>query len=169
MIKFILGGARSGKTHFVINEAKKYPKRRIYIATGLPVDDEMREKIEIHKRERADAFETWEESISISSLLERVTPDVKVVVVDCLTTWTANVLLEERDPLILIEDFFRNIKKLTHDTTFFIISNEVGMGIVPIYELSRKYRELLGKVNIFSAERSDEVYFMIAGIPWRIK
>ncbi len=169
MIKFVLGGARSGKTHFAVSEAKKYPQKRIYIATGLPIDEEMREKIRMHKEERGDTFETWEEPIYIPSLVKKLTPGVNVVVVDCLTIWTGNVILDKKDPLDLIEEFFDNIKKLSFEVTFFIISNEVGMGIVPIHELSRKYRELLGRVNIFSAKRSDEVYFMVAGIPWRIK
>ncbi len=169
MIKFVIGGARSGKTHFAINEAKKYPKKRIYMATGLPIDEEMREKIRIHREERGDDFETWEEPIHVPSLVKQLTSDVNVVVFDCLTTWVTNVLLKEKDPVDLIREFFRNIEKLPSEITFFIISNEVGMGIVPTYELSRKYRELLGRVNIFSAKMSDEVYFMVAGIPWKIK
>ncbi len=168
MIKFIVGGANSGKTSFAISSAKNYPARRVYIATGIPLDKEMKEKIERHQKERGEDFETWEEPYEVVSLLNNIPKDIKVVVFDCLTTWTANLLLKGKDPILYAERLLKSLK-IYKEIPFFIISNEVGMGIVPEYELSRKYREILGKVNILFANQADEVYFMITGIPWRIK
>ena len=168
MIKFIVGGANSGKTKFAISFAKRYPPKRIYIATGVPVDREMEEKIETRKKERGKDFETWEEPYEVSSLLGNISEDIKVIVFDCLTTWSANLLLKNKDVILYAKEFLEKLKNFG-EVTFYIISNEVGMGIVPEYELSRKYREILGKINILFASQADEVYFMIAGIPWRIK
>ena len=169
MIRFILGGASAGKTRFAINSALKYPEKRIYIATGIPIDNEMERKIEKHKRERGDNFITWEEPYNISSLLKRVTSDIKVVVLDCLTIWSGNVLLKDKDPLKEAKKFLDLFQKLHMDIPFFVVSNEVGMGIIPDNRLSRQYREILGEINILFSQAADEVYFMVAGIPWRIK
>ncbi len=167
MIRFILGGAQSGKTRFALLSARDFPPKRIYIATGLPIDDEMREKIEKHKKERGADFDTWEEPLYIQPLLNKIDSTIKVVVFDCITTWVANMMLNNEDPFPYIGGFLDKVSQF--DIPFYFISNEVGMGIVPSNSLSRRYREVLGKINILFAQEAEEVYFMISGIPWKIK
>ncbi len=169
MIKFIVGGAKSGKTSFSISSAKKLPPKRIYIATALPIDDEMKEKIEHHQRERGEEFETWEEPENILPLLSKIDNSINVVILDCITTWTTNMMLNKKDPVSYMEKFLEEVSRLPPKLPFYIISNEVGMGIVPYNKLSREYREVLGTLNIMIAHYAEEVYFMVSGIPWRLK
>ncbi len=169
MITLILGGARSGKTSFAIEAALKYPPKRIYIATALPIDDEMRERIYTHKKERGERFETWEIPYNLLEVLEYPLDDVGVFVLDCVTIWTANAMMENIEPISYMENFIDRLKDIKYDTPFYIVSNEVGMGIVPSNHLSRRYRDMLGKVNTLLAQKAEEVYFMVAGIPWKLK
>ena len=169
MIKFILGGARSGKTSFAIEAASKYPPKRIYIATALPIDDEMRERIDTHKKERGKRFETWEIPYNLLEILDRPLEDIGVFVLDCITIWTANAMMEDIDPFSYMRGFIDKLKDIKHNIPFYMVSNEVGMGIVPSNPLSRKYRDILGKVNTLLAQEAEEVYFMVAGIPWKLK
>ena len=169
MIRFILGGARSGKTSFAIESALKYPPERIYIATALSIDDEMRERIDAHKKERGKKFQTWEIPYALLEILDRPLENVGVFVLDCITIWTANAMMESIDPLSYLKSFICKLKGIKLETPFYIVSNEVGMGIVPANSLSRRYRDMLGKVNTFLAQEAEEVYFMVAGIPWKLK
>ncbi len=168
----ILGGARSGKSSFAITQAKKLSSRRpgvVYIATASPLDQEMRKRIEKHKKRRPASWKTIEEERDLSKTLPRLRK-VNTVVIDCLTLWISNLLLSgEREGAILkrTKDFFKILKKRRFTTL--VVSNEVGMGIVPDNRLGRSFRDIAGQANQIIGGLADEVYLLEAGIPVKIK
>ncbi len=167
-IVFVIGGARSGKSSFALEKAELFPGRKAYIATAEPLDDEMRERVEKHRKQRGKDWDTHEEPVEMARVLKEKGRDYSAVVLDCLTLWLSNVLLGGKDPEGEIEAFLAFLRDGDHPP-FFIVSNEVGMGIVPDNALSRKFRDLAGHLNQKVAGIADEVYLVTAGIPLRIK
>ncbi|MGB9839402.1 bifunctional adenosylcobinamide kinase/adenosylcobinamide-phosphate guanylyltransferase [Thermovenabulum sp.] len=184
MIIFITGGARSGKSSFAEKLARDTDGRVIYIATAEAKDEEMEKRIENHKKRRPYNWITIEEPLYVSKVLEKITKenyinDLKFVLLDCIALYTSNwilkdfsedIFLQERirgEFLQELEEMLKNARKL--NAKFIIVSNEVGLGIVPEYPLARFYRDLLGEANQRIAEASEEVYFMVSGIPLKIK
>lgn len=174
-ITFIIGGARSGKSAFALSEAMKVEGRKAYIATAEALDEEMQERIEKHKAERGSDWETCEAPLKISEALLNMKNRYSVVLLDCLTIWLSNILLraETPDPGIdspeeTIRKFTDNLKKL-NGMKLFIVSNEVGSGIVPENKLARRFRDLAGTLNQEVAGIANEVYMVTAGIPVKIK
>ena len=170
----ILGGARSGKSHYVQELAGKLGNKVLFIATGEPRDEEMRARIDEHKKARPKSWRTLEIPTNIGRQLEVEIGDAEVVIIDCLTLLVSNMLGEELDylkaekqVLAEINELISGIDKL--NASFIIISNEVGTGLVPETKLGRVYRDLLGKANQLIAQHANEVYFMVAGIPVKIK
>jgi len=169
---FILGGARSGKSTFAIEQAKKlsvHNSRVVYVATARAIDKEMKIRIEKHKKRRPVSWKTVEESKDIS----RIVPELakaSVVIIDCLTILISNLLLageSEKRILRKIEELLRGLKK--RNLTTLVVSNEVGMGIVPENKLARSFRDIAGQINQVVARLANEVYIMEAGLPMRIK
>jgi adenosylcobinamide kinase/adenosylcobinamide-phosphate guanylyltransferase len=167
-IIFVLGGAKSGKSCFALAKAETFSGRKAYIATAEPLDDEMKERIQKHKGQRGDDWETFEEPKDIGRVLKEVEEGYSAVVIDCLTLWLSNLLLSVKAPDTEIELFLSRLREGRH-SPFFIVSNEVGMGIVPDNALSRRFRDLAGRLNQEVAAIADEVYLVTAGIPLRIK
>jgi adenosyl cobinamide kinase/adenosyl cobinamide phosphate guanylyltransferase len=175
-IVLVIGGARSGKSSFVLTEALKFKGQKAYIATGEALDDEMKERIERHKKDRDKEWNTIEEPLKISATLSGIKDKYKVIVLDCLTLWLSNILLREEDAEDSIQRLIDELKRLKntlrithHASRLYIISNEVGMGIVPDNELARRFRDLAGYLNQKVAEIADEVYLLVTGIPVKIK
>lgn len=171
---FILGGARSGKSRFAQELAKKLGNKVLFIATGEPHDEEMRARIDEHKKARPKSWRTLELPTNIGRQLEVEIGDAEVVIVDCLTLLVSNQLGDELDYLKAEKRVLSEINGLIAgmdklDASFIIISNEVGMGLVPKTKLGRIYRDILGKANQLIAQRSSKVYFMAASIPMKIK
>lgn len=166
-IVFITGGARSGKSRFALNYASKFSGKRAYIATAQALDEEMKERIERHKIERGGEWETIEEPLRISEVIEGIGDGYGVIVLDCLTLWLSNVILSGLDLEKEISSFCHSLS--TVRSPLFIVSNEVGMGIVPEKELTRRFRDLSGILNQKVAEIADEVYLVVSGIPLKIK
>lgn len=162
MITLILGGARSGKSNFAQKLAEG--RKVLFVATAEALDDEMRERIEEHKKQRPSSWRTLEAPNKLGKKIAESTGDSEVVIIDCMTMLVSNTLSDVKKE---IEELIDCMKKVNAD--FIIISNEVGLGIVPENKLSRIYRDALGWVNKRLAEFADEVYFMIAGIPVKIK
>ncbi|MCX7796622.1 MAG: bifunctional adenosylcobinamide kinase/adenosylcobinamide-phosphate guanylyltransferase [bacterium] len=165
-LTLILGGARSGKSNFALSLAKD--KREVtFVATALPLDEEMKERIERHKRERPLYWKTVEEPLDLLSVVKDL--DSEIIILDCLTMWVSNLLERHIDEEIIgmAEDIAEYCRKFNGEVI--AISNEVGLGIVPEYPLGRRYRDLLGKVNQVFARYSNKVFFMIAGIPLEVK
>ena len=166
-IIFVTGGARSGKSSFALKEASKISGRKAYIATAEALDAEMKKRIERHKKDRGNDWNTYEEPLRIADVLKKIKYEYDAVVLDCLTLWLSNLINAELNVKSEIESFISSL--VTRHSTLFIISNEVGMGIVPENELAREFRDIAGILNQRAAEISDEVYMVILGIPVRIK
>lgn len=171
---FILGGARSGKSHYAQELAGKLSKKVLFVATGEALDDEMKSRIKQHQESRPRSWRTLEAPTDLSSQIEKYIKDAHVVLIDCLTLLVANLLGEDSDYdgadsriTAEVENLLSCIDKT--DASFIIVSNEVGMGVVPDNKTARIYRDLLGKANQLLAQHSDEVYFMVAGIPVEVK
>ncbi len=188
-IIFITGGARSGKSSFGLKLAEdglqasdfSLQPKKAYIATAQAFDEEMRQRIERHKKERGDEWHTLEEPVDIVRALNEVR-EYGVIIIDCLTMWISNLMLNNLDIEKEVRRFLDAIKSSTINITLqdnikssscssilLIVSNEVGMGIVPEKELARRFRDLAGMLNQKVAEIADEVYFMVSGIPVKIK
>lgn len=177
-ITFITGGARSGKSSFALKEASKIRGQKAYIATAEALDGEMKDRIEKHKLERGDEWSTYEEQIRVTDVLVELKGKYGAVLLDCLTLWLSNVLLraemggqEHQSPEDSINEFVNSLNGLTSAGGYdlYVVSNEVGMGIVPENKLARKFRDLAGTLNRRVAEIADEVYLVTAGIPLKIK
>lgn len=167
MIIFILGGVRSGKTNFAYHLAKKISKKNVtYLATAVPSDKEMKERIRLHKTLRPKDWITVEEPINI--LYKNIATDT--IIVDCINFWLANMMKENSDEKKILYRTEQLAKKFTKPKiNAIVISNEVGNCLVPPNRLGRKFQYLLGKINQIIAKYSKTVYFMISGIPVKIK
>jgi adenosylcobinamide kinase/adenosylcobinamide-phosphate guanylyltransferase len=172
---FILGGARSGKSHFAQELAAKLGKRVLFVATGEALDEEMRVRIETHKRSRTPTWKTLETPTGVAKAMKGKIGDAEIVIIDCMTLLVSNLMgtgdmnaetLEKKITAELEElvAFMRTTK-----AHFIIVSNEVGLGVVPAYPAGRVYRDALGLANQMLARNADEVYFMVAGIPIPLK
>jgi len=179
-IIFIIGGARSGKSSFALNEASKVEGRKAYIATAEAFDEEMKERIEKHKRERGDEWDTYEEPIGIAPLVKDIHKKYDVILIDCLTLWVSNLMHKSKQPEDEIDKLINILAGSSGSNglnglsglnrlNIFIVSNEVGMGIVPDNEMARRFRDLVGLLNQRVAEIADEVYQVTTGIPMKIK
>ncbi len=170
---FVTGGSRSGKSSFAMREAAGIPGKRAYIATAEALDEEMRERIEAHQRLRGKDWDTYEEPIKIADLIRQIGDRYNLIVIDCLTLWLSNLMHAS----LPITDSMEDLRKVLDDMqatrptgpSIYIISNEVGSGIVPENEMARKFRDVAGILNQKIAEAADEVYMVIAGIPLKIK
>ncbi|MGB9715350.1 MAG: bifunctional adenosylcobinamide kinase/adenosylcobinamide-phosphate guanylyltransferase [Thermodesulfovibrionales bacterium] len=168
-IIFITGGARSGKSRFALKLASAISSiRKAYIATAEALDGEMKERIEDHKRQRGDEWVTYEEPLSIANVLEEIEGRYSVILIDCLTLWLSNLMHAGLNIEIEIEHFISSLVTC-HSSPIYIVSNEVGMGIVPENEMARRFRDMAGFLNQKIAEVADEVYMVVAGIPVKIK
>jgi adenosylcobinamide kinase/adenosylcobinamide-phosphate guanylyltransferase len=165
---FIIGGVRCGKSAYALKEASKISGRKAYIATAEALDEEMEERIERHKRQRGDKWVTYEEPIKVADVIKKLEGKYSVIVIDCLTLWLSNSMHAGLNIKAEIEYLISSI--LTpHLPLMYIVSNEVGMGIVPENEIARKFRDMAGVLNQKMAEVSDTVYMMVSGIPIKIK
>lgn len=168
---FIIGGARSGKSSLALEMASACKGSKVYLATAEPLDSEMRERIERHRKVRSSEWHTIEEPRRISSSIKELSSKYNIILLDCLTLWLSNLLIRRQTIERELEDFLDTIKVLKDSSTcsLFIVSNEVGMGIVPDNEISRRFRDLSGYLNQRVAEVADDVYLVTAGIPLKIK
>ena len=185
-ITFVLGGARSGKSAFAEDLAKKY-NDVVYIATAEAKDDEMRERVQIHRARRPFNWKTIESPYYVDRVVSELNGKAGLVFIDCITLYITNMFLSseitnsagcsdmktmdlnQRQNHIMAE-----INKLSQvcresSSDVIVISNEVGLGIVPDNALSREFRDIAGCANQSLAGEADEVYFVVAGIAQRIK
>lgn len=168
-IILILGGARSGKSTFALNLAKGH-KKVGFIATCQALDKEMENRIRMHQKIRPPDWKTFEEARCIASTLRKMGNGFDCIVIDCLTLLVSNLILsgssenEILEEISLMSDSLRKKKAKA-----IIVSNEVGLGIVPKNKLARDFRDVAGKVNQLVAKIADEVFFTVSGIPARIK
>ncbi|MFW6151546.1 MAG: bifunctional adenosylcobinamide kinase/adenosylcobinamide-phosphate guanylyltransferase [Verrucomicrobiota bacterium] len=169
MITLITGGARSGKSRHALELAMKY-KKRVFIATAESMDKEMDERIARHKAERGDAFTTIEEPLNPAEALKKIPAGTEVALIDCLTLWTGNLMHkhgEDTDSFKEADQFLSALDSLQCD--IIIVTNEVGMGIVPDNSFARKYRDVAGRINQRVAARADKVTLVVCGVPVTVK
>lgn len=159
----ITGGEKSGKSTYALRLALERGPRRAFVATAEAFDDEMRARIKHHKEERGALFETIEEPVEIPSILRRLS-SYDVILVDCMTTWLGNLMYYKRDLGAMKDELLTSISG-----NEIIVTNEVGMGIIPMDASTRSYVEELGRLNAALAQRAEEVVFMIAGLPLTLK
>lgn len=180
----VLGGARSGKSAYAQKLAKRLTAdagRVAYVATGVACDDEMRARIEQHRRSRPPEWATIEAPTKVAQAIQRAGEEYTVMIVDCLTILITNWLAErgpleeptesmaelEKAILERVEELVRAAKGAK--ATVIVVSNEVGQGVVPTFKTGRVFRDLAGLANQCIAREADEVYVMWAGIPQKIK
>ena len=165
-LTFLLGGARSGKSSLAVRLALDWTGPVTVIATAEARDEEMAERIRLHREERPAAWTTIEEPVALDAALTRVATG-EGVVLDCLSLWVANLLERREDVQAHNERALALIRPRTAPTV--VVSNEVGLGVVPTSELGRRYRDLLGRVNAQWAAAADEAAFVVAGRMLRLQ
>ncbi len=162
----VLGGARSGKTAFAQAQAEAAVTRPTLIATGQAFDDEMRLRIERHRAERGDRWATIEAPLDLTGALAALTAD-DAVVIDCLTIWLSNLLHAEIDIDASLRDLV--ITLAACPARVWVVSNEVGQGIVPDNALARRFRDEAGWMHQRLAAAANAVFLIVAGLPLRLK
>ncbi|MCX5699090.1 MAG: bifunctional adenosylcobinamide kinase/adenosylcobinamide-phosphate guanylyltransferase [Candidatus Omnitrophica bacterium] len=168
-ITLILGGARSGKSSYALSLAKRY-KKVAFIATCQGLDKEMRQRIELHKETRPKHWETFEEPRELTKLLVKMGNSFDCIVIDCLTLLVSNLILSANSQKQIIDKVQESLLILNKKKArIILVSNEVGLGLVPANKLGRKFRDIAGKVNQIVASRVNEVLFIVAGLPLNIK
>ncbi len=167
---FISGGARSGKSRLAEKLAEGFGEPLCYIATGEARDREMAERIAHHRQRRGDAWQTVEEPLRVGEAIKEADGCCRAILVDCITLWITNLLFHHD----AVEPVLAEVRALAEllpslQTPLVLVSNEVGMGIVPENALARSFRDLAGQANQVLAEAADEVYVTISGIPLKLK
>lgn len=166
-VTLVLGGARSGKSGFSERLAAESGLERHYIATGRAYDDEMRERIARHRADRGDGWTTHEVPLELAERLTEIDAPGKVVLVDCLTLWVTNLMIDERDIDAAGATLLRQFENLSGN--LILVSNEVGLGIVPDNRMARQFRDHAGRLHQRIAEAANEVFFIAAGLPLKMK
>lgn len=164
----VLGGARSGKTGFAERLAMRAGQRPVYLATAEALDDEMRERVRSHKQQRGQAFATIEEPIELSGALERAAAHHDVILVDCLTLWITNMIVSNKNVAEAVDELIATLSAIT-TARVILVSNEVGLGIVPDNAMARMFRDLAGSAHQRLAEICEDAYFVVAGLPMVLK
>jgi len=163
----VLGGARSGKSRFAQARAEAEEGALVYIATGQAFDTEMAERIERHRADRGPRWRTVEAPLALAGAIAAEARPGQVVLVDCLTLWASHLMLGEQD----IEAETKHLAEAIRAARgpLILVSNEVGLGIVPENALARRFRDVAGRINQAVAEVVAEAVFVAAGLPLRLK
>ncbi len=170
LLTFITGGARSGKSRLAEELALRHGEPLLYIATGYPGDEEMSARITRHQERRGSAWQTIEEPLDLASVLTGHDGWFRATLVDCITLWLTNQLLATEDDSLILANV-RSLAGISRglQTPLILVSNEVGMGIVPDNRLARRFRDLAGEANEILAAAAHEVYVTFAGLPLKLK
>lgn len=181
-ITFITGGARSGKSTYAEHLAKKDKRQITYIATSIAFDEGMKHRIKKHQSRRPKQWLTIERYRDFDALLEvEEYQRSDILLVDCITVMISNLMfysgldfdtckVEEVDELekkITLE--IEKLLDLSQEKDMIIVSNELGMGLVPAYKMGNYYRDIAGRINQLIASRADEMFFIVSGLPMKLK
>lgn len=166
-VTLVLGGARSGKSRYAEGLAEGSGARCVYLATASAGDAEMGERIAHHRWRRGERWRTHEEPLALAATLEAVAEPGAVVLVDCLTLWLSNVMLGDLDVKKECGQLIAALSRLRGPVI--LVSNEVGLGIVPDNALARHFRDEAGRLNQAVAAAAQQVVFLAAGLPLVLK
>ncbi|WP_298688086.1 bifunctional adenosylcobinamide kinase/adenosylcobinamide-phosphate guanylyltransferase [uncultured Sphingomonas sp.] len=163
----VLGGARSGKSRHAQTRAEAEAGALVYVATAQPFDDEMAERIARHRADRGPRWRTIEAPLDLATTIMAETRPDAVLLIDCLTLWASNLIFAERD----VDEATAALVGAIGATRgpLILVSNEVGLGIVPDNALARRFRDVAGTINQAVAAAVDEAVFLAAGLPIRLK
>ena len=182
-IVLVTGGARSGKSTFAENEVRKLEKKTAYIATAIAFDDAMKNRIKKHIEQRPDYWMTYEKPTQVHEIIREISNDNHVVLLDCITVLITNTMFQDKldfdrlteeeidvvenkitaDLKLLVEEILKT------DLVVYMVTNEVGCGIVPENRLARIFRDFAGRANQYLASMAEEVFMTVSGIPVKIK
>jgi len=168
---FVMGGCRSGKSsHALALAESRAGKRNCFIATCVAYDAEMRDRVRRHQAERSERWRTVEAPVDLPDAVAGEAKTVDVMIIDCLTLWMNNLILDEQSDAAILErvDHLAGILEKAR-CPIFVVSNEVGAGIVPENQLARRFRDLTGFANQRVAACADAVIWMVAGIAVPVK
>lgn len=170
-ITLVIGGCRSGKSSFALEEANQIKgDQKLFLATSVPRDPEMHKRVAKHQAERGEDWQTIEEPVDIHKIIETRSGNADVILVDCLTLWTSNLMAREEGESTVMEYTQKLVSALeASQCPVFLVANEVGTGIVPENALARQFRDLAGFVNQKVAAAADRVVLTVAGIGVQIK
>ncbi|MEM9375654.1 MAG: bifunctional adenosylcobinamide kinase/adenosylcobinamide-phosphate guanylyltransferase [Pseudomonadota bacterium] len=164
---FILGGARSGKSRRALALAEEIGPNRLFLATAEASDEEMASRIARHQEERGDGWSTMETPLDLVPALAGIDPAFDVCLVDCLTVWLSNLMHYEREVASATRDLCVQLAKMP--IPIVLVSNEIGLGLVPETPLGRRFRDAQGRLNQEVARHCHRVEFIAAGLPLRLK
>lgn len=167
----VIGGCRSGKSRHALTLAEENStKNRIFIATCIPFDNEMKQRVSRHQKERGITWKTVETPLDVAEGVLQNSAGSEVILIDCLTLWISNLMMETEDSSVISNYYERLATALQKaECPVILVSNEVGTGIVPENRLARLYRDMVGLANQKVAASVDRVIWMVAGIPVQIK
>ncbi|QXM05643.1 bifunctional adenosylcobinamide kinase/adenosylcobinamide-phosphate guanylyltransferase [Crassaminicella indica] len=182
-ITLVTGGARSGKSNYAESLAKAEKKNVAYLATAIPFDEGMKDRIKKHKESRPKIWTTYEGYNDLYKMIPKIKREHEVILLDCITIMVTNLMFEEdvnwdkisHEVIDNIEEKIKDqiiklIKAIREEDIWCImVTNELGMGIVPENRISRIFRDIAGRINQLIAREADEVYFTVSGIPMRLK
>lgn len=183
-IYFFTGGARSGKSKFAEDFINENYKKKIYFATSIPFDDEMKERVKKHLKRRDETWKTIEGYKNLVSLVKNNIKEEEVILFDCITNMVTNFMIMGRDvdwdkiSQVEVDEIEREVLEEMQNFLFFIresnldcvfVTNEIGMGLIPSYPLGRFFRDICGNVNQLVAKVSDEAYMAVSGLKLKIK
>lgn len=180
---YVTGGARSGKSTFAEKKVNELSNEIIYVATAIAFDDEMKFRIDLHKKQRPSSWYTIEVYKNIIDRLKQYNKNYDGVLLDCITLMVNNIMMDELEDWdnIKAEDTVNIEKRVIeevnsiieytkmNDITFVIVTNEIGSGIVPIYSSTRLYRDIVGRANQLLAQAADEAYLLVSSLPISLK
>jgi adenosylcobinamide kinase/adenosylcobinamide-phosphate guanylyltransferase len=166
----VIGGCRSGKSSHALHLAEQISGPKIFIATCMPQDKEMEQRVLRHQQQRGSVWKTLDVPLLVPETITKHSQKGNVILIDCMTLWINNLLMENEDPVVIDA----KIRKLTQSIVkascpVILVSNEVGTGIVPENRLARLFRDITGFANQKVANCVDRVIWMVAGIPVKIK
>jgi adenosylcobinamide kinase/adenosylcobinamide-phosphate guanylyltransferase len=170
MLIYITGGARSGKSRLAQDMAKRLAKKVVFVATAFPSDEDIKQRIQRHRRDRPKQWKTIENKLDLAEIYSEIDRRTELVLIDCLNMYVAGRLVHgEKESKI-----YARVEKLckaaaASEITTILVSNEVGSGIVPTTDWGLKFRDYLGRSNQIAARYAEDVYWLVSGIPVQIK
>lgn len=169
MLQLILGGARSGKSRLAEQIAQEIQKPVTYVATAQAFDEEMHDRIQHHQQQRPNEWALLEEPLFLADALKKIDQENHVILVDCLTLWVSNLLMHENRAMQKneFEKLFKVLTQLKSDVI--LVSNETGLGVVPMGQISRKFVDESGRLHQQLGQLADRVTFCVAGFPMILK